>query len=223
MRKNNLIITADDFGANEIANQRILELVRSGKIDRVAVMANGDFSQSDIPNLLNSGVKIDIHLDLFNGIKEQGKSVIIRLAKFIFGWLSSRGRSKNVEIDWERQIEKFKNLTGRYPDGINSHQHIHFFPPYFKASLRLAKKYDVSYFRYGRFLIAEKFSPVFWMLRFLRIFINKSFISSGLKTSQYLVSFEWIKNPEKFLKNKEDVELVCHPEKEGGFEEIKSL
>jgi hypothetical protein len=72
-------------------------------------------------------------------------------------------------------------------------------------------------------LIAEKFSPVFWMLKFLRIFINKSFISSGLKTSQYLVSFEWIKNPEKFLENKKDIELVCHPEIDEEFEEIKSL
>lgn len=223
MRKNNLIITADDFGASEKADQRILELAKTGKIDRTAIFVDGFFSQSDIPELLNTGIKLDVHLDLFGGIEEQGKSVIIRLAKFFFGWVSSNGRSKNVAIDWERQIEKFKTLLGKYPDGLNSHQHIHFFPPYFKITLKLAKKYNISYFRYGNFLIAEKFSPIFWMLRFLRIFINKSFISSGLKTSQYLVSFEWIKNPGNFLKNKENVELVCHPEKDGGFEEIKNL
>ncbi len=223
LERKNLIITADDFGASEKANQRILELAKLGKIDRVAVMADGVFSQSDISNLLNSGIKLDVHLDLFGGINEQGKSVAIRLVKFMLGWISSKGRSKNVAIDWERQIEKFKTILGKYPDGINSHQHIHFFPPYFKITLKLAKKYNIPYFRYGNFLIAEKFSPVFWMLRFLRIFIKNSFASSGLKTSQYLVSFEWIKNPENFLKNKENVELVCHPEKDGGFEEIKNL
>jgi len=223
LERKNIIITADDFGASEKANQRILELAKLGKIDRVAVMTDGFFSQSDIPNLLNTEVKLDVHLDLFGGIQEQGKSVVIRLAKFLFGWISSNGRSKNVEIDWERQIEKFKTILGKYPDGLNSHQHIHFFPPYFKITLKLAKKFNISYFRYGHFLIAEKFSLVFWMLKFLRIFINKSFASSGLKTSQYLVSFEWISGPEKFLENKKDVELVCHPEKDGGFEEIKSL
>ncbi len=38
---NNLIISADDFGISEKANQAILELVKYKKIDRVSVIIGG--------------------------------------------------------------------------------------------------------------------------------------------------------------------------------------
>ena len=62
--RKNLIIEADDFGLNQLANEKILELARSGKIDRVAVLADeGGLSASDIAELKIMGVKLDIHLD----------------------------------------------------------------------------------------------------------------------------------------------------------------
>lgn len=218
-----IIISADDFGKSKLANQRILELAKLNKINRISVMPDGAFSSEEIADILRSGAKIDIHLDLFDKNKTKVRSVFLRLVDFAFNFLSSRGRKENVEKEWERQIEKIKEFLGRYPDGINSHQHIHFFPPYFKVVLKLAKKYKIPYLRYGKSLTAEKFSAICWILKILRIFNNKLFALSDLKTSQYLVSFDWLKNPEKFLNNLDGVELVCHPERDDEFDIIKNL
>ena len=61
---NNLIISADDFGVSEKANRAILELARDKKIDRTSVMMGGKISKDEVKDLLESGVKIDIHLHL---------------------------------------------------------------------------------------------------------------------------------------------------------------
>src|SRR3989339_287063 len=62
--KKNLILTADDFGKSGQANKNILRLTEAGKLDRVSVMIEGDFSEEEIKNLLGSGVKLDIHFEL---------------------------------------------------------------------------------------------------------------------------------------------------------------
>ena len=57
-----LILAADDFGGNYLANQNILKLINSKKIDRVAVIINGSLREAEIESLKISGVKIDLHL-----------------------------------------------------------------------------------------------------------------------------------------------------------------
>ena len=141
---NNLIISADDFGVSEKANQAILELAREKKIDRVSVITGGKISKKEVKELLESGVKIDIHLCLLN--ETQGgvvKRVAIFLLDFLTGWYSSG----KVKIIWKKQIEEFKTIFGRYPDGINSHEHIHFFPPLFKTALKIKEEFKISYIR----------------------------------------------------------------------------
>ena len=39
------------------------------------------------------------------------------------------GYGKIVFIIREEFAEKFKEIFGKNPDGINSHEHVHFFPP----------------------------------------------------------------------------------------------
>lgn len=223
MERKDIILAADDFGKSELANQRILELARLGKIDRVAVMADGAFSSEETAEISQSGAKLDIHLDLFNKKDTRARGVVLRIADFILSFLSSRGRKKSVEKEWERQIEKFKELFGRYPNGVNSHQHIHFFLPYFKIVIKLAKKYQISYLRFGRKIISENFNPVCFVLKFLKIFDDKKFLSANLETSNYLTSLDWLKNPKKFTDDLDGIELVCHPERKEEFDFLKGL
>ena len=59
-----IIVSADDFGQSPSANKNILELLAQNKLQRVSVLINGKFSLEEIRLLINSQVKIDIHLDL---------------------------------------------------------------------------------------------------------------------------------------------------------------
>lgn len=63
-----LIISADDFGMNPLANKNILILAEAGKLDRVSVMTNGFFSTQEIERLKRTGVCLDIHLELIYAI-----------------------------------------------------------------------------------------------------------------------------------------------------------
>ena len=236
---NNLIISADDFGISEQANRAILKLAREKKIDRVAVMIGGKISKNEVKDLLESGVKIDIHLHLLGHDffakreKESRDGTIKRIAIFLIDFLTGRYGQAKVKIIWKKQIEIFKEIFGCYPDGINSHEHIHFFPPFFKTVLKIKEEYKTEYLRLGKLKYFQKFGSISFILNKLRlinfrrnlIFFTPLGIARSypfeLNTSDFLVSFDWIKDEEKFFENlveKTQTELIFHPERDREYE-----
>jgi predicted glycoside hydrolase/deacetylase ChbG (UPF0249 family) len=209
-----LILAADDFGANYLANQNILKLIGAKKIDRVAVLINGSLTEDEIKSLKQSGVKIDLHLSAAKKITET-KAVAPRLAVFLSRLLASKAISETTEHAWQEQIIKFKILFGRYPDGLNSHQHIHFFPPYFKIALRLCEKFQIPYLRFGAKGILKLKSIVSKILILLWLKDRNSFNKPSIGSSDFLVSWDWVKNKEGFLQilPAGRCELIFHPER----------
>jgi predicted glycoside hydrolase/deacetylase ChbG (UPF0249 family) len=225
--RNKLIVSADDFGLSKTANRNILEVVKSKKIDRVSVMADGILVKEEVEEILNSGIEIDIHFDLVKKITSNSilaDNSLKRSLKFIFNFFSGKAKVSLMEKDWIRQLEKFKEIFGRNPDGINSHQHIHFFPPYFKIALKLAEDSGISYIRYGSKGFLGNLTVVRLILSILCGKDNKLFGSSGLKSSDYLVSYDWICYFSGFLKKIPEgkTEIIFHPEREKEFEVIKN-
>lgn len=213
----NFIISADDFGMSAETNEAIFSLARTGKIQRIAIVAKGNFTKEEIEEISKLGIEIDIHLTLPYTAESAvlpGKAVTKRFSLFLFRFVSGKISPSKMEEEWENQIEIFKEKIGRYPDGINSHEHIHFFPPYFKRIIRLAKKYRISHVRFGSKGLVKSQTPVFRILNLLWE-INKSpFENSFLNSSAFLVGLDWIKNIEKFLAKTPQgtMEIVCHPE-----------
>lgn len=241
---NNLIISVDDFGASELANRNILALARAGKIDRAGVMMGGRILPEEVKSLLESGIKIDIHLHLLeadyfakrNG--ESGRNVFGRMFLFGMDVMSGRYAAGKVKLIWKKQIEDFHILFGRYPDGLNSHEHMHFFPLFFRIVLSLKEKFGISFLRLGKweYKAGLKFSLAAFILNALRridartnqIFVTPPHIAKNvpyvLNTSDFLVSFDWISNYDKFfdqLPNPGQTELVFHPERPDEFEFLK--
>ncbi len=221
--RKNLIVTADDFGISPVANENILLLAEDGKIDRVAVMTNGTWSAEDIERLKNSDVKLDIHLDLSETIPAKRKmkeGVFMRGLKFMIRYASTYSRTRLQEMQWEKQFEEFKKIFGRYPDGINSHQHIHFFPAYFKIIRKLAKKYAVHFIRFGKKGMIRSNSNVYRILNPLRKLDARLFAASGLDSTDYMISLDWVRDTKKLLESLVDnqIEIVCHPERPEEFE-----
>lgn len=224
--RNNITVSGDDFGLNEAANKNILDLIKLGKIKRVAVLVDGKIEKREIEKILDYRIKLDIHLDSVEQIshgqlakQNNWKRLILFSVKYCLGKIST----SKMEKDWLRQIEQFKEIFGRYPDGLNSHQHIHYFPAYFKMALKLCNNYGINYIRFGKkgFLGSNTFIKI--ILLFLRKINHSQFIMFNCHSSDYMVSLDWIGNINNFINNlpSNTTELVCHPERKEEFEIIK--
>lgn len=224
-----IIVSADDFGKSELANSRILNLAETGKLDRVSVMANGSFSQQEIRRLKKTGVKLDIHLDLADVPRKERKlkkGILGRGVVFLLKHLGSREyKEDKLRIKWTEQIEKFYKLFGRYPDGINSHQHVHLFGRYFFIAIELANKYKISYFRFAKKDLLGSKTNIRRVVYFLWKKDRKIFREERFSGPDYFVSLDWVGNIDKFLENipRGKTELACHPERTEEYNIINDL
>lgn len=216
------VITADDFGASTTANHAILDLIAQKKIDRVGVMIRGTFTPDDITTLKNSDVKIDIHLDipLLHSIVKLYDNTLRRGVFFLFHFICGRISPQKITREWTDQITEFYNTFGTMPDGINSHEHTHLFPPYFRIACTLAQKNDITFIRCGTNGPLPRKNTVSLILAMLHT-RNKSILRKfpSLTTTQYLTSLDWI--AQKDLPNilhKNNTELLFHPERPEEYE-----
>lgn len=223
----NSIITGDDFGFSSKTNSRIIKLLKDGKLDRVAVLIKRNLSKKDIKILKKYKVKLDLHLELFPVEKNRTKKGIFsRGIKFYFQYLRGDFYSSKLKKNWSEQIQEFERIFGQKPDGLNSHEHIHLFPPFFRVFCQIAKKNKIKYIR-----ISQNGQPfvnkfIRHILQILFIFKNKKTFHSfeGLQSSRYLLSLDWVinkKNPAKFLKPY--TEIVCHPGRKKEYKFLKKL
>ena len=216
-RKQQLIITADDYGIRE-ASEPILTLAKEGMLDRVAVLARF-VSKEDAERLSVTGVTLDIHLDLTQLLKRgqhEGDSFVHRMGNFMWHWLRGDLSPQKVEAEWREQIELFRQKFGRLPDGMNSHEHIHFFPPMFRDFLEIAREYDMQYVRFGTHdtLGTSRFHGAQIVISCLHRLNRRAWKQSPHNTSQYLVSADWIDDVDKFCAYlpEGETEIVTHPE-----------
>lgn len=222
------IFSADDFGISKLANANILRAARTGKLDRVEIMISENLNPEEVRELKNAGVKLDIHLHLvgynsnyWRGDRRLHEGAIRRALLFSLKYFLGKTAPEKVELQWAIQIEKFEEIFGQAPDGIGSHEYIHYFPPYLRAVLRLGKKYQIPFVRFGRtaFICDNSVAKV---LNWLRARGLKNIRKTTLRTSDYMVSFDWIGNL-AFLSELPEgsvTEVVFHPERE---DELKFL
>lgn len=218
-------ISADDFGISEKANTSILKLAKTGKLDRVAVIPHGIFTDQEIEELIESGVKVDAHLNITEDISGKRKikeSVMKGISIFLLSLFMGRINKKRTRDLWERDLKTFKEKFKRNPDGINSHQHVHFSSKYLKIALDLMEIYDIKFIRFGRKSLLGDKNKVKNILSILRKKNKKIFFESGQDSTDYLVSLDWIKRPASFFQKVPNgtIEFVCHPEREEEFEFI---
>lgn len=225
-----LNLNADDYGIRDTVS-RILPLAQAGKLDRVSVMTR--YCQpSAAKALAATGVKLDIHLDLIELMgrgEEVGQGTLRRGIHFVVQRLRGELPAIKVEAAWRLQILRFHELFGRYPDGLNSHEHVHFFPSFYSTVVTLAHEFQIPSMRFGArgLLLASHHSLIGRTLDVLARINRRRFIESGLVTSIYLVSLDWVLDEKKFfralelLPEGERVELVVHPERDREFDFIQ--
>lgn len=225
-KKRFMIFTADDFGISPQADERILKLAEAGVLDRVAVMTRGTATKESFDRLAKSGVKLDLHAELREDIdphRTLKAGVFGRATLFVMSIFFGENRVALVEKRWESQIRDFSILFGRYPDGLNSHEHTHFFPPYFGISVRLAKRYNIPFLRFGR-EYSSQLTLVSCILNVLRCVNKRTFFRSGLDSSDRMISFDWIGTLDRFKDDSEGktVEILFHPERDEEMEFLET-
>lgn len=220
------IIAVDDFGANPRANKKIIKLIKNKKIDRVAIMIKREISKEEIKILKKSEVKLDLHLELFPNEKAKPTGGILKRGfRFYFKYLRGDFYSSKIKQLWSEQIKDFEEIFGQKPDGLNSHEHVHLFPYFFKITCHLAKKNKIKYIRLGK--NGQPFVNKIIRHILQRLYKkNKKIFNKfpTLQTSRYMLSLDWIiksKNPSRFLKP--ETEIVCHPGRKNEYLFLKNL
>ncbi len=233
LQRKKLIISADDFGISDTANRNIIELARAGKLDRVSVMVERQHLEPElVREILNLGVPIDLHLDISAGqirkVRRKIKSSpYARL--LIFALKKSIGRFgvREVKERWFNQTKKFISVFGQKPDGLNSHEHIHFLPGYFKVMLNLSNYFAIRHVRFGRLGIIANEAFVSKVLSYLwkKDSIKYSANIKRIETSDYIASLDWYLKKESFLTTFPSgrIELITHPEITEEFKMIKKF
>ena len=153
-----VIINADDFGLTRGVNEGIIKAFKDGILTSTTAMVNMPaFENAVVLAKENPGLGIGIHL-----VATLGRPVLP--AGRIPGLVGSDGlfhrkyaflvrnlvlgkiKIKEIEAEFSAQIEKFGN-TGLRLTHVDSHQHVHMFPPILDVVVRLCKKYNISKIR----------------------------------------------------------------------------
>lgn len=149
-----LIVNADDFGADQQTNDRIMAAVENEVVTSVSLMAGGSAFESAIKSLKSlPKIGVGVHLTLVDGNpvlpRNEVASLVDDEGKFLPGygaffqrWLNGRIHLEEVEKEWYSQIERIVQ-NGIRPTHLDGHQHLHIFPPFLPILIRLAQAFEI--------------------------------------------------------------------------------
>jgi predicted glycoside hydrolase/deacetylase ChbG (UPF0249 family) len=213
------IFSLDDIGANSRSDELAISLIEERLVDRISLMTGNALGVALQAAIKKSGVKTDIHLHLLGQEYEKALDTFWLRFLFMCKIYLSRKMRRTIYEAWNAQIDVFKRTMGSTPDGINSHEHIHFLPPLFKLVVMLAEKHGIPYIRQG----TEVASTNDYRALFLRFFQKKNrpaFLKSSLHTSTSLYSFDW---EDQMISVPGGSEIIFHPQYTSDTTFLRSL
>jgi len=184
-----LIINSDDFGLHKSVNEAIEIAHNKGMLTSASLMVNGDYFDDAVAIAKrHKKLGIGIHLTL-NGEKAVAppgkiyslinKNGILReshieLFKKI---LLRKVRVEHIAAESEAQIKKFIQ-SGLIPTHLDSHRHVHLFPPIYAVLIEIFKKYKIKKIRWVN-IPAYDFNEIsIAKLAFICLIKGTSFIKS---------------------------------------------
>jgi hopanoid biosynthesis associated protein HpnK len=153
-----LIVNADDFGLTEGVNRAIIDSHKNGIITSTTLMANGvAFDSAAAASSAAPALGVGVHLNLTQGQPvcpaSHVPSIVTSEGSFhprpgILAWriLSRKITLIDIENELRSQIEKISSAGIRITH-LDSHKHIHLFPPIFDVVVKLAREYGIDCMR----------------------------------------------------------------------------
>ena len=146
-----LVITADDFGASEEADRKIMKCRREGAVTDIGLLAVGASFEHAARLAGENNIKnLGIHLAMtgpFNGVLcgKLHKGYIAFLASYFMGLINK----DKIYAEFKAQISRIKE-KGFTITHLDSHQHIHMIPGILKIVVKLIKEEGIRCVRFPR-------------------------------------------------------------------------
>ncbi|HEY1424181.1 MAG TPA: ChbG/HpnK family deacetylase [Candidatus Acidoferrum sp.] len=151
----NLIVNADDLGWTPGVNRGIADAHSNGIVTSTSLLANGAAFEDGVRTARElPRLGVGVHLNLSDGKPvapaERAKSLLNESGEFsgspealLLRLTAKSANRKEVEIEWDAQIEKVKR-AGVRPTHLDGHKHVQMLPGLFEIALRLAKKHGIA-------------------------------------------------------------------------------
>ena len=148
-----LIVNADDLGLTSGVNRGILRAFRDGIVTSASLLVTGSaFEEAVALARQNPELDVGLHLALVEERAVLGRDVVPTLvdetgrfprtsSEFFRRAVLGRINWDEVEREIAAQIARFQK-TGLRFSHLNSHQHLHMFPPVFQIVRRLTRRID---------------------------------------------------------------------------------
>lgn len=157
-----LIINADDLGYTPGINDGILLCAREGILTSATIMANGaafDDALAKVRQARENATAPDIgvHLVLTElpplsragdipGLTSRNGLLPASPSALVAGVLEGRIRRGTLVAELDRQVGRVLE-NGVIPTHLDSHKHVHAFPPVLAAVVEVARRYGINYIR----------------------------------------------------------------------------
>lgn len=163
--RTNTFLNADDFGMNKATNVAIKKAILAKQIRSVSVMTTGSEFRDAVTFLRkHREILVGLHFDITEAAG---------LGKMAFKLLFDRRELGKVARALDSQYQKLY-ATGLHISHIDSHEHIHAYPPIFKMVATFAKEHGVSRIRHCE----PRLSQILQLLSF--DFLWKKYLILGL-------------------------------------------
>ena len=161
-----LIINADDLGADAARNDGIFDAIRAGIVTSVSNLANGPASKESIRTLrtfAHNNISLGFHMNLSEGkpLTSNLKLLVGEDGNFLKKTSARAVLMQPGDPELEREIdhELVSQMEALLDDGLrithlDGHQHVHVFPAVLPATLKITQRYKIPWIR-----IPEEPSP----------------------------------------------------------------
>jgi len=201
VKRRGIIVCADDFGMSSEINRVIVKLLENKRISAVSCLVTGSaWEEGSI--LLKKFDNIDMGLHL--SFPHLSFAQILRLA---YSRMISKGE---IFREFKCQLECFQEKTGRHPDFLDGHQHIHQLPVFRSAAVDLANFIggDKIYIRNSGVSFSDIILRKASILKNILVSIpgrsfKKFLLKSGIRTNNDLLGiydFNRYNDPERIFK-----------------------
>lgn len=136
-------IIADDFGIHAAVNQGILELAAKGAVDAVSIMFHGNADLDLLEALIATGVEVGCHLVLVEELpcSELCPSPLPATYRSLLAKSTIDAQTIRWVISEASEQLRRAHSFGVPVAFINSHQHVHLFPPLWRALFPLFNEF----------------------------------------------------------------------------------
>lgn len=150
-KRKNFIITCDDFGMHESINLAAFKTYKNGNLDQVSLVANGEAFDNAIDLLKKMPkIKVGFHFNIIEGrpiappknvssLIDKDNLFFNSVNKFFFLSILAKIKYSDIKNEFEAQLSKIlqNDINISY---LDSHRHLHFFPPIVKTIIPLMEK-----------------------------------------------------------------------------------